>query len=37
MKIQSANVGPVPTLVGVEELFMAYPLSQEKDGKNLLI
>jgi hypothetical protein len=29
MKIQSEKVGPVPTLVGVEELFMAKSLSQE--------
>jgi hypothetical protein len=36
MKIQSANVGPVPTLVGVEELFITYSLSQEKEGDKSL-
>jgi hypothetical protein len=37
MKIQSANVGDVPTGGEDEELFMAYSLSQEKDGKNTQI
>jgi hypothetical protein len=37
MKIQSANVGDVPTGGEDEELFMAYSLSQEKDGINTLI
>ena len=32
MKIQSANVGDVPTGGEDEELFMAYSLSQEKEG-----
>jgi hypothetical protein len=37
MKIQSANVGAVPTLGDVEELFMVYSLSQEKEGINPFI
>jgi hypothetical protein len=37
MKIQSEKVGPVPTLADVEELFMVYSLSQEKEGINPFI